>query len=181
MKYEIKEHYFKNIPPIILDQFNSFINNHPLKSIKINNHEWKYIIGGQGNNTILQLPGGLRNPIYRFEFISELEKEFQFIAPIYPRICEIKPLLDGVVKIFEQEHINIVNIFGASFGGLIAQIFVHQYPNMVKKVVISNSGTTYKDKQELENVLKISRKKLKFIKIIPKYNCNKTIKEKGVL
>lgn len=54
----------------------------------------------------------------------------------------MEQLADGIVGILESEKIHRVNILGQSFGGILAQVIVHKYPDKVSKMILSHTTTT---------------------------------------
>lgn len=145
-----------------MDQYNNFIEKHPEKKILIEGIEWKYITGGSGDDVLLLLPGGTRRPGMRFQFLMELEEKNRIISPFYPLICQMDSLTDGIATILENESVNNVNVFGASFGGLVAQFLLKKYPDRLSKVILSNTGTLLNNPESLKK-LKRSQKLIRFI------------------
>lgn len=149
--------------PDIVVQYENFKQNHPEKTILLNGLEWKYITGGVGDEVILLLPGGTRRPGMRFQFLLELEEDYKVISPAYPLICHMKSLIDGIAAILEYESIDNVNVFGASFGGLVAQFLLKEYPSRISKIILSNTGTAVPDNKFLKKLIRFQ----KLVQFIP--------------
>ncbi|MFX1283903.1 MAG: alpha/beta fold hydrolase [Promethearchaeota archaeon] len=142
-------------------QYENFKLKHPEKTILVNGIEWKYIIGGLAGKVILLLPGGPRRPGMRFQFLMELEEKYTVISPSYPLICRMKSLIDGIIAVLDNESVNNVNVFGASFGGLVAQFLLKESPDKISKVILSNTGTAVKD-SKIPKRLKRFRRVIQF-------------------
>ncbi|MHA2203824.1 MAG: alpha/beta fold hydrolase [Candidatus Hodarchaeales archaeon] len=113
--------------------------------ITYNQINWKYLVQGKGDKTVLMFPGGLRAPIYGGSFIGELRKHFKIIIPSYPPIWDLKELIQGINRILDQEKIMQVHLLGTSFGGLMCQAFMVYFPHKVDKIIIGNTGTVQSD------------------------------------
>ncbi|MFX0183099.1 MAG: alpha/beta fold hydrolase [Candidatus Hodarchaeota archaeon] len=131
--------------------------------------KWEYVMLGSGEDTLILFPGGLRRPVYGGAFVKELGTQFKILIPVYPRISNLNHLAEGVARIMDHEDIESTHLFGSSFGGLMAQAFIVFYPDRVKKVVISNTGTkTY----ELKFSKRISRV-IFLIRVVPAFIARK--------
>lgn len=143
-------------------RYKTFIREHTTKVIAVNDVEWKYLIGGSGEVPLLLLPGGTRQPGMRFQFLSELEEKYRTIYPFYPLVCQMKPLIDGLAAILDNESLTKTHVFGSSFGGLVGQYFLKEYPNRIGKLILSNTGTTIKTQNQVKKLKRI-RNVLKFV------------------
>ena len=147
----------------IIVQYEYFERNHPEKAILLNGIEWKYITGGVSDRVLLLLPGGTRRPGMRFQFLMELEDKYKVISPSYPLICQMKSLIDGIIAILEYESVDKVNVFGASFGGLVGQFLLKEYPSRISKIILSNTGTAITDNKFLKKLRRFE----KLVQFIP--------------
>lgn len=134
-------------------------------SIIKNDIKWDYALLGEGEDTIIFFPGGMRRQVYGEGFIKELIHEFRVLIPLYPRISMLSPMVEGIVNIMNQESISDAHLYGSSFGGLMAQAFMYYEPKKVKNVVISNTGTINKD-QTYEKKIK---RFLFLIRLVPAF------------
>ncbi|MFX0210280.1 MAG: alpha/beta fold hydrolase [Candidatus Hodarchaeota archaeon] len=122
-------------------RYKTFIREHSSKEISVNDIKWKYLIGGSGEEFLLLLPGGTRQPGMRFQFLSELEEKFRTIYPYYPLVCQMKQLINGLAAILDNESLTKTHIFGSSFGGLVGQYLLKEYPDRISKLILNNTGT----------------------------------------
>jgi pimeloyl-ACP methyl ester carboxylesterase len=166
--YPLKDEIFRNVPREELDEFLNYQNNHPFKQIKIMDYNWEYIVGGSSDKTVLLLSGGLRRPFFGFKLIQELEKNFKVISPAYPRISSIHGLIEGIKYILEVEKITSCILIGSSFGGILSQCFLHEFPAIVEKMIIGNTGTSIKDIILRNKQMKSFKRALKVMSIFPK-------------
>ena len=125
------------------------------KSVLFRGFEIEYMLGfnskKDSSNYLLIMPGGLRRPIQNKDNLSFYSKRFVILSLIYPLTGDLKLIADSINYILNAEGIKKVSLIGSSFGGIMVQAFSALYPNMVKKAVISNTGTrrdTYKFKKK---------------------------------
>ncbi|MFX1253252.1 MAG: alpha/beta fold hydrolase [Promethearchaeota archaeon] len=135
------------------------------KTIHFQDHQWNYIVAGNKGPWLLVLPGGTRRPGLKLEFLQDLIEEFRVISPAYPRIGRMKPLADGIAHILKEEGIDTVHVYGSSFGGIMTQVFFLNYPNLVDKVIISNTNTVSDDKQLIKRI----RNSQRFLRFLPAF------------
>jgi pimeloyl-ACP methyl ester carboxylesterase len=73
------------------------------------------------------------------EFVfAPLEEKYQMVSPTYPPVITMSELADGIIRILETEGIDRINILGQSFGGILAQVIAHKYPDKVNKLILSH-------------------------------------------
>jgi pimeloyl-ACP methyl ester carboxylesterase len=113
---------------------------HPYREIEADGVRWRYVIGGQGERTVLLPPGGTRVPDMYLLLFEALEPHFRVISPSYPTAHTMDALVDGLVAILDAEGVELVDLFGSSFGGFVAQCFVRCYPERVRSLVLANTG-----------------------------------------
>ncbi len=142
LKKNSYEKFYKKVPQYQIDELKNFRVNHPQKEIIIDGVKWKYISSGNGNQALLLLPGGTGSGEAFFQYIMAFESDFRVISPSFPAINTIKQLIDGIMHILEVEGIEKINIFGQSFGGVLAQVILHLYPDKVQKIILSHTTTT---------------------------------------
>ncbi|MFX0091699.1 MAG: alpha/beta fold hydrolase [Candidatus Hodarchaeota archaeon] len=133
------------------------------KSNVYRDFKWEYVISGESGHWLLALPGGTRHPGLGIGFLEDLVQSFRIISPAYPRIGRMQQLAEGIAQILQQEAIQKVHVLGSSFGGIMAQEFFLMYPNLVEKIVISNTNTTNKDQTQSKKI----RNARKILKLVP--------------
>jgi pimeloyl-ACP methyl ester carboxylesterase len=109
---------------------------HPYKQLTAGDMQWHYISCGRGEQTLLLLPGALSVGESTFPLITALENEYRIIAPSYTLSLTMRGLCEGISRILEAENVNEVDVCGGSYGGLVAQYFVRQYPAKVRSLIL---------------------------------------------
>ena len=117
-----------------------FLAEHVDRSVEADGRRWHYLMGGHGSDAVLVLPGGSMCPDSYFQLIGVLEREHRVIAPTYPAASTIADLVHGLVAVLDAERLAPVAVFGASFGGYVAQVLVRLYPQRVDRLVLSHTA-----------------------------------------
>ena len=118
-----------------------FRATHPVKSTVVAGASWEHIACGHGAQTLLILPGLLGIGEMSFDHILAFESEYRVIAPTYPfAVTTVAQLIEGIARILDGEDIDWAHVLGGSYGGMVAQCFVRQYPNRVGSLILSHTG-----------------------------------------
>ena len=142
MKKDVYNKFYKKVPQDQIERLKRFRSTHSYKHLIVDDTNWEYISCGQGKEALLLLTGGTGiGEAMEFVF-APLETKYQMVCPTYPTVTTMGELADGIIKILETEGIYRFNIFGQSFGGILAQVIAHKYPNKVKKLILSHTTTT---------------------------------------
>ena len=121
-------------------EYQRFLAVHEDRSVNVGGRAWHYLAGGRGPDAVLMLPGGSMCPDSYFRLIAELEREHRVIAPTYPAASTIADLISGLRAIVDAEGLSHVAVYGASFGGYLAQAFVRSEPERVDQLVLSHTA-----------------------------------------
>jgi pimeloyl-ACP methyl ester carboxylesterase len=130
---------YANVPTDQVASLKQFRVTHPHKHLTIDNAQWQYISCGQGEETLLLLPGALSVGESTFPLITAFEKDYRVVAPDYSLSLTIEGLCEGIRRILEAESITEAHVFGGSYGGLVAQYFVRLYPVKVRSLILSHT------------------------------------------
>jgi pimeloyl-ACP methyl ester carboxylesterase len=133
------EELYANVPRAQVTRLKDFRLSHPYKHLVTGDTKWEYISCGQGEETLLLLPGALSVGESVFPFIEAFENEYRIIAPSYALSLTMTGLCRGIANILEFEGAKQVHVLGGSYGGLVAQYFVRQYPARVQTLVLSHT------------------------------------------
>jgi pimeloyl-ACP methyl ester carboxylesterase len=156
MKKDVYDKFYKKVPQDQIERLKRFRSTHEYKHLTVNGAVWKYISGGQGKEALLLLTGGTGIG-EGMEFVfAPLEAKYQMVSPTYPPVTTMGELTDGIVRILETEGIDRINILGQSFGGMLAQVIAHTYPDKVNKLILSHTTTT---SPPVEQTIKFERLK----------------------
>lgn len=127
----------------IISEYNTFVENNHLKTLEIMGKEWQYLLSGQGNYTLVFLPGIIGKKGIYFKYLETLADHYKVIALDYPIVESLEELVTGVHKIIQYETVEKVIIFGQDFGGIVGQLMVEQYPDEIDSLILMNSSTNY--------------------------------------
>lgn len=130
---------YHDVPEEQVKALLKFRAEHQYKKATIAGRDWRYISCGAGKEPLLILPGGTKNPDSMFRIIQLLEPEFRIVSPSYPAVNSMAGIVEGVRRIMEDEGIPRTNVYGASFGGYVAQCFVYLHPELSAKAILSNT------------------------------------------
>lgn len=133
------EQIYEKVPPEQVARLKEFRRTHPCKQLIVGDTRWEYISCGRGDQTLLLLPGALSVGESTFPLISAFENEYRIIAPSYPLSLTITALCAGLARILETETVNQAHVMGGSYGGLVAQHFVRQYPHQTRSLILSHT------------------------------------------
>jgi pimeloyl-ACP methyl ester carboxylesterase len=121
----------------------SFRRTHPYKQIQVEGRKWRYIVGGQGERTLLLLPGGTLVPDTYFVLLEDLEQVYRVIVPAYAAVPTMAELVTGAAAILDREGVERAAVMGSSFGGYVAQCFVRANPDRVDRLILAVTGVRH--------------------------------------
>lgn len=133
---------YKKVSQDQKERLRKFRSTHPYRQLTVDDTTWKYISCGRGEEALLLLTGGTGISEAMALVFMPLENEYRIICPTYSPVTTMEQLADGIVRILEAEGIHKSNILGQSFGGILAQVIVHKYPDKVSKLILSHTTTT---------------------------------------
>ncbi len=110
------------------------------KRLQISENEWDYLAGGQGEETLVLLTGGLNSSEVWFQIMAEFEKTHRVLSIRYPSVATVAELVEGVAAILDAEHIERAHILGESLGGMVAQCLVRRYPGRVDTLILASTA-----------------------------------------
>ncbi len=134
--------YYRKVPVEQVEQFMRFRREHPPKATMIDDIRWEYLIGGKATGAhLLFLPGALSTAESAWRTVSLLEQnEYHLLVPSYPpEVDSMDGLAEGLAEILKQEGIQRACVVGGSYGGMLAQVFVHHHPELVSRLVLSHT------------------------------------------
>ena len=130
---------YTRVPTEQVARLKAFRLAHPYKQLTTGDIQWQYICCGRGEQALLLLPGALSVGESTFPLITAFEDEYRIIAPSYTLSLTMEGLCEGISRILEAEAVNEVHVCGGSYGGLVAQYFVRQYPIKVRSLILSHT------------------------------------------
>jgi pimeloyl-ACP methyl ester carboxylesterase len=124
-----------------------FRATHPTRCATIGGIKWEYIVCGHGEKVLLILPGLFGIGEMSFEQIMAFEGAYRVIVPSYPApTTRVLQLIRGIVGILDAEQMDRVSVLGGSYGGMVAQCLLRQYPDRVGKLILSHTGVPRPDR-----------------------------------
>lgn len=169
MNKNVYDKFYKKVPKDQIERLKRFRSTHPLKNLMVDNTNWEYISCGQGKEALLLLTGGTGiGEIMGFAF-EPIEDKYKIVCPTYPPVTTMGDLADGIMRILKTEGIERINILGQSFGGILAQVIAHKYPDKVNKLILSHTTTTSPpiDQDIAAEKIKMIKKKGKVLSFLP--------------
>lgn len=127
----------------IIFEYNTFVENNHLKTLEIMGKEWQYLLSGQGNYTLVFLPGIIGKKGIYYKYLETLSEHYKVIALDYPIVESLDELVAGVHKIIQYETVDKVILFGQDFGGIVGQLMIEQYPDEIDSLILMNSSTNF--------------------------------------
>jgi pimeloyl-ACP methyl ester carboxylesterase len=162
---------YQDVPEEQRNLFLNFQKEHPYSTISFQNEELKYIVCGEGEETLVFLHGALLKPDMWFYPIIELEKRYRIIAPLFShQMMGAQEAADFIRAILKKENRSKATFISYSYGGGVAQFLAENYPDLVNKLVLTHTGIAGREGsvQELQRFKKI-------MKLMPFYLIKKQI------
>ena len=77
METTLSETYYKHVPVDLRERLRAFRAEYPRQQITLAGTAWTYLLGGQGSETVLILPGGERIGDVAFPLFQQFEREYR--------------------------------------------------------------------------------------------------------
>ena len=144
------------------DEIEQFLNRNPYQVMKIGSANIRYVITGEETKPcVVFLNGGMNCSEMWFKYVEKMSDEYRILIFDYP--IEIKTV-DETAQIIHEFLIKLgikkAFFAGASFGGMMAQIFARKYPQMVTGLgLYSTAGLD-------EKTLRSQKKKYRFAPLL---------------
>lgn len=165
------------------EEIKLFNKEHVVESKSIKGVSFNYILSGSGEKKVVLLTAGSGMYEGFYKHISLLEKDYTVLAFDYPyNMNNIKMMVDSIAELLNSLGFTKVCLIGESIGGFIAQLFVKRYPELIDKVIFTNTAgiTTdldYKVKSEMIDGIKSA---IKAIQRTPNYILKSALTKKAI-
>ncbi len=125
-----------------------------IKTVEIKDNEMDYFSFGSGKRNMLIIPGlSLKNVMLSADAIAEAYSMFceEYTVYVFYRVRRltngytVEDMADDTASAMIKLGIDNAYVFGASQGGMIAQIIAIKYPHLVAKMVIGSSASRLND------------------------------------
>ncbi len=120
--------------------YDHFCATHPLKTADVSDTTWRYIDCGRGGRTILMIHGLAGDATGFYRMIESFEGEYRVIVPTFPALDTMDGVCRGCEGLLDAAGVGPVSLFGASWGGMVAQGFLHRYPERVEAVILADTS-----------------------------------------
>lgn len=117
------------------------IKNLKLKELSINNTSWRYSTCGSGKKTLLMILSNIGGTITPLPIAEMLQHDFNLVMLSVPAVNHFNDIVNGLLRILEEEGIEKCDIYGHSMGSCYLQSFVNKYPQVIGKVIYSHAST----------------------------------------
>jgi len=140
----------KSIPAHQTTLLCEFRAAHPYRQLQFEDWSWRYISAGNGERTLLLLPGAFVGAEMWIHLIMYLQERYRILAPDMPsKSVTLAEMNAAFVKLLDGENINKAIVVGYSAGGGLAQAFVQAHPERVETLILSHctplsSGTAHR-------------------------------------
>jgi maspardin len=136
-----------SVTTTLWSRLHRFRATHPTTCTTVEGIEWEYFACGHSDKALLILPGLLGIGEMSFEHILAFEDAYRVVVPSYPlTITCVSQLIRGIIGILDAERIDRVQVLGSSYGGMVAQYLVRQYPDRVGTLILSHTGVPRPDR-----------------------------------
>lgn len=95
---------------------------------------------GQRGRLLVVLPGIVGPGDALASLGTELGQDWRVCFVTYPRVSSLPALVEWLNALREREGGGVACLYGGSFGGLVAQAWLRQYPERTGDVVLSGTG-----------------------------------------
>ncbi|MGK5170569.1 alpha/beta fold hydrolase [Geodermatophilus sp. CPCC 205761] len=106
----------------------------------LDGHPWRILRSGVGSHVVLLLPGGVGQAEAEFQVIRALEPHVQVLAVTYPALTSMAAMVRGLMRVLDAEGLTTVDVWGNSFGGMVAQALVREAPHRVGNLVLGRTA-----------------------------------------
>ncbi len=130
---------FRRVDEETVQSLETFRQEVPVKQLDVDGRSWKYVVVGDGPETILFLHGMTGAYDIWWQQINALSPDYRVIALTYPPAAGLEALAGGVIAILDAEQVDEANVVGSSLGGYLTQYLVANYPARVKQAVFANT------------------------------------------
>jgi 4,5:9,10-diseco-3-hydroxy-5,9,17-trioxoandrosta-1(10),2-diene-4-oate hydrolase len=112
---------------------------HPYRQLEFENCSWRYICAGNGNRTLLLLPGAFIGAEMWIHLIASLQDRYRIIAlDNPPRDLTLIGMNTVLLKLLDIENIQRMTLVGYSAGGGLAQAFMQSHSERVEDLILSH-------------------------------------------
>lgn len=132
----------------IKDLYDEFERRCPPKNVETAQGIFTVFSAGEGERTLLLLPGGTGRGAVFFRYMLGLESYGHILTVDYPNIDSISGYVRGITEVLRQLSVRKADLLGYSFGGILAQVLVREYPEKFPKVLLNHTASVDREVPE---------------------------------
>ena len=119
-----------------------FTAAHPCETVVVDGAHYRYFLSGkEGTRTLVFLNGGMNTLEMWMDYADGLSADFRVLLFDYPQQLRTnRELVIGMHAFFQKLGIEAPILIGASDGGMVAQIYVQQYPEKTGGLILISTG-----------------------------------------
>ncbi len=121
------------------DRWDQVRRTYPVQTFERAGTTWRYRASGEGEHTLVVLPGALGSAGSYFVLMTELESRHRVLAVDIPDTASIREVTDGILDILNREGVERASFLGSSFGGMLVQAFAKSHPERVARLILSQT------------------------------------------
>ena len=114
---------------------------YPVQTFERAGITWRYRSTGDGEHTLIALPGALGGASAFFVLMTELESRHRVLAVDIPNTASIREVTDGILDVLNREGVERASFLGGSFGGFLVQTFAKSHPERVARLILAQTGS----------------------------------------
>ena len=144
------------------EEIEPFLARYPYQEMVIDNAHIRYVLAGDEDKpAIIFFNGGMNCSEMWFKYVEGMSPEYRTLIFDYPmEIKTTEETAEVIHKFFVRLGISKAFFAGASFGGMMAQIFTRKYPEMVEGLgLFSTAGLD-------ESTLRSQKKTYRFLPLL---------------
>lgn len=127
-----------------------------ISTVKTNSFSMNYFRFGHGDRTLVILPGiSVQSVMGAADAVASAYQPLEDDFTIYvfdrrkdlPPVYTVRDMARDTAKAFRELGLDQVCLFGASQGGMMAQVIAIEYPELVSRMVLGSTSAHVKDEQ----------------------------------
>lgn len=124
------------------EKLKAFEAAHPCEVLTVNGARFRYLLCGRENEkTLVLLNGGMNTLEMWLDYVDELSKDNRVLLFDYPQELRTnQAVVAGMHAFFQKLGVDQPIFVGASDGGMVAQIYVQNYPGETGGLILVSTG-----------------------------------------
>src|SRR5690242_4686661 len=102
--------------------------------------DWRWFESGDGPDAVVLLPGAVGGADIFFIVFKRFAASRRVLAVDVPYADEAATVLSGLDALLESRGVSRAVFLGASFSGLLVQVFARQFPRRTRALILSHTA-----------------------------------------